>query len=778
MRRLTQVVLALGLSYTAGGIGMSAQGPFLCAPESSASVCDGVGTDQVGNLVLDMSGGRSRVLWIANDLEGTVSKIDTRTGREIARYATVTHQSVVNHVGRTFERWGQEHRPSRTAVDFNGDVWIANRAPVTQPTVTKIFNAVADCADGNGNQIIDTSRDINGDGHINIYDPAEFPGEADECIAMTVAIGAKTGWQAHAIAIEAGSIVNGRRQPGNVWVGMYTEQAFYQINGTDGSLMQRVPQTGNLTTALGVTFQPYGAAIDSQGRVWAIGGCCGSQPLIAIDSRGMPAPIHRVGVLSPGGAEGIAVDLADRIWLGAYTGPRVHRYDPETNMWMTVTIPNLAGWITRGVAADRRGNVWTSMHGGSNSRVARIDADAAGSSDVYDVGGNIGVAVGVDFDGDVWVVNQATSNVSRLHIDPASGNPAPHALTGNLVDTFPAGPNPYTYSDFTGLDMQLKLKPRGQYTAAAQGCRGGERARWTQATWSAATPAGTEVRIFARAADDLAALHAAPILGPWTSSAADLQAPPGPLPDSRYLQLIVELTSETWDTTPVVYSYQAEGRCLVPDTTPPVVTVPAPITQSATSAGGAAVSYTATATDRVDGDLAPVCTPASGSTFRIGTTTVTCEATDAAHNTGTASFTVTISDVSTPGAMRGDGFIRQDGLRNEFRFDVVESERNERGSFTLQVTTAGRSDRFVARDITFVAFRDDPSHADTVRFSGNGSWNGANGYRFDVFASDQGQQSELKDSVRITVWNSSGAVVTHVEGELDGGDVQSRRIHP
>lgn len=52
------------------------------------------------------------------------------------------------------------------------------------------------------------------------------------------------------------------------------------------------------------------------------------------------------------------------------------------------------------------------------------------------------------------------------------------------------------------------------------------------------------------------------------------------------------------------------------------------------------MTYTATATDRVSGELAPQCTPGSGSTFGIGDTTVTCSATDAAGNTGTASFGV------------------------------------------------------------------------------------------------------------------------------------------
>lgn len=80
----------------------------------------------------------------------------------------------------------------------------------------------------------------------------------------------------------------------------------------------------------------------------------------------------------------------------------------------------------------------------------------------------------------------------------------------------------------------------------------------------------------------------------------------------------------------------------VKDTTPPVVTVPAPITTTATSPSGATVTFTTSATDP-DDTAGPVqCNPASGSTFPIGTTTVTCTSTDTHSNTGTASFTVTV----------------------------------------------------------------------------------------------------------------------------------------
>jgi len=81
----------------------------------------------------------------------------------------------------------------------------------------------------------------------------------------------------------------------------------------------------------------------------------------------------------------------------------------------------------------------------------------------------------------------------------------------------------------------------------------------------------------------------------------------------------------------------------VVDTTAPALTVPGDITVGATSASGAVVSYSATATDIVDGAVRPVCTPASDSTFAPGTTTVTCTATDAHGNSVTKTFTVTVS---------------------------------------------------------------------------------------------------------------------------------------
>jgi HYR domain len=83
--------------------------------------------------------------------------------------------------------------------------------------------------------------------------------------------------------------------------------------------------------------------------------------------------------------------------------------------------------------------------------------------------------------------------------------------------------------------------------------------------------------------------------------------------------------------------------------TPPTLSLPSPITAEATSAAGATVLYVAGAVDAEDDpDPTPTCTPASGATFPLGNTTVSCSATDSGGLTATGSFTVTVNDSIAP----------------------------------------------------------------------------------------------------------------------------------
>lgn len=79
------------------------------------------------------------------------------------------------------------------------------------------------------------------------------------------------------------------------------------------------------------------------------------------------------------------------------------------------------------------------------------------------------------------------------------------------------------------------------------------------------------------------------------------------------------------------------------DIAPPVITTSGDVTAAASSEKGAVVEFKTFATDRADGERPVSCKPASGSTFPIGTTTVTCSATDTQGNRGTATLKVTVT---------------------------------------------------------------------------------------------------------------------------------------
>ena len=86
----------------------------------------------------------------------------------------------------------------------------------------------------------------------------------------------------------------------------------------------------------------------------------------------------------------------------------------------------------------------------------------------------------------------------------------------------------------------------------------------------------------------------------------------------------------------------------VRDTTAPVVAAHADVIFEATSASGALVTYApGNATDAV-GVTSLTYWPPSGTTFPLGTTTVTLTARDAVNNIGAGTFTVTVRDTTPP----------------------------------------------------------------------------------------------------------------------------------
>ena len=97
-------------------------------------------------------------------------------------------------------------------------------------------------------------------------------------------------------------------------------------------------------------------------------------------------------------------------------------------------------------------------------------------------------------------------------------------------------------------------------------------------------------------------------------------------------------------------SDSCQATVTVVDNLPPTITCPSNIIRSNDpNLCSAVVTYAnATATDNCPGVGTPSCSPASGSVFPKGTTTVTCNVSDASSNSASCQFTVTVNDTQPP----------------------------------------------------------------------------------------------------------------------------------
>ncbi len=102
-------------------------------------------------------------------------------------------------------------------------------------------------------------------------------------------------------------------------------------------------------------------------------------------------------------------------------------------------------------------------------------------------------------------------------------------------------------------------------------------------------------------------------------------------------------------TLPIVGGYAAAvATGAIPDTDPPTLTLPAPVTVEATGPLTAVTYGAPGASDGQDPNATASCLPASGSQFPVGVTSVACEARDGANNVTTGSFAVTVVDTTAP----------------------------------------------------------------------------------------------------------------------------------
>lgn len=635
-------------------------GDFPMPPDPDV-VAEGVSVDENGYIGLDIQKKQSEFLWVANDTNynvGLISKISTKPFpsapfyREVARYPSVTCQSDPVNGSKESVVYGQappgglcgdgvhgccsrdetvpgangghqavnlwQNRPSRTTVDFNGDMWVANRAFGFQQSATKIAGEIERCIDRNANGAIDTSSDLNNDGIIttdcnedNLPDDGatvcvnglshEFYGLDDECVLFTTNYGNNDEY-GRALALAPSDMEMFPPAPSDAWAGTWKNGVFYKINGATGEIVTTV----QIQPQAGVGSQPYGAAIDRYGILWAPN--IGTYSLFYFDTKDPTQQgMVQANAVGGGGFYGIALDgftapgasmQTQQIWMGEVTNSGAYRYRPvrdqgfaglATGTWARAAFDQ-PGTVSqgRGIGVDNRqplSYAWVALDGynsGTPGAIGRVPVDipdnttslmAATSLFGTEQGGTLGAGVAANLD--IWGINQTNSSASHFTVDAngaVMGPPDTVPLDDkpNSPESFcGAGqckPHPYTYSDFTGFGLVNFTNPKGYYSLIQKGCSNGEKTRWYAVIWDVDTPSGTQITMVARSGDSLDELAAAPFTGQYFESPADLQAAPGPLAPNPadYIEVQFVLTT-TNDQSPKLKSFAVAFACELDD---------------------------------------------------------------------------------------------------------------------------------------------------------------------------------------------------------------------
>ncbi len=373
-------------------------------------------------------------LWVANGGEDSVSKIATDVDKETARYSTAFWKGGIGGNGAVLPNhspWDGP-APSRSAVDTDGNAYIANRGFNRVAEVVKILST--GCIDRNANGKCDTSADLNGNGNISaseMYPIVDDNGNGtiddseirDERIAWIRKVGTSNEL-ARALAID---------KQGFLWIGMYNTMRIYKMDPSNGAVL------GNWS----IGVRPYGASVDSKNRIFtaSLGGS--SQKRIDATNPTVQTQFN----VAQGYGMAIGKDHVGQEWVVAahYNGFGFQRYDPDT---LASSLPmGSAGYGPLGISFDKDGHIVISGSQYAGTRgAAKVRSDgsvvwtreAPATCNAGDQRGAI-----VDANNDIWIVSMQLHKVCK------------YLANGSYGAQVVVGTYPYTYSDASGIGLQF-----------------------------------------------------------------------------------------------------------------------------------------------------------------------------------------------------------------------------------------------------------------------------------------------------------------------------------
>lgn len=459
-------------------------------------------------------------VWIANSGEATLSKVSGGTAGEVARYFS----------------GGAE--PSRVAVDYFGDAFVANRQFGAVSTLRKVAGDLERCIDRDGDETITTSTD-------------STPVPDDECVLWTVDVG-EVDEIARALAVDGDRGLDDI-SGGNVWVGLHDGQAFVEIDGYDGRVLDRIETPG---------FSPYAAAFDPQGRLWAISR---DGYLLSIDRFESPrTPIIRELPLSCYNLYGLAVENDGRIVMTGFDCNDVVLYDVIENRWDVVdTPPSVRGAVVRETGSGAE--AWVAH---TDGRISVLDiAPTFALRETFSLAGHERtpletIGIGIDQDGNVFAASSLGGEedlgvVTRF-------DAADHVVERQVTVGFA----PHTQGDLTGGKLLAGFVPEASQTRVFTGCGSLDPTRWQRVHTVADLGNGGELAIAIRQAEDEAGLAEAEWievgLAEGGRDSLELLGPTS-VPNGGVVELRITLRSASRDGAPRVDQVGVEWLCEGPD---------------------------------------------------------------------------------------------------------------------------------------------------------------------------------------------------------------------
>lgn len=377
----------------------------------AAGVCDKTHISmEMGGVALSRSLNCVPFLWAPSPEQGIVSKIDARSGSEMARYA----------MGPGSAPW----IPYSVAIDSDGNAYVACAAD----TCAKIVKINASSSNKSVLGAAEkTSFDVNANGK-----PKALSWGSDSRVSVVADIGSRTTKPTSLVFDDSGIL----------WVSLWGEQFVTAVDIDEGAVVHSVPVAG----------QPDSMIAGPNGALWVLCGdmnrLCKIDTMLGKSNGEFTFADQNIRSMCAGREE-------DTLWVAATSGLICLNID--TGNYTVTKAPGDAALC--GVTLDKSGDIWASCE--SINKIVRFSQKDLTVTASVDVGRGPS-SICTDWDGYLWTLDEIGATATR--VDPREAKRTATAATGR---------SPFSSTPFAASVKKPGIIPSGSWRTLVDSRRPG-----------------------------------------------------------------------------------------------------------------------------------------------------------------------------------------------------------------------------------------------------------------------------------------------------------------